>query len=444
MEFDTYANRDCIKLFLKSISFMENKSTGAYMKKQFHTELSRLQDMLSRHKPRTLFQPIVSIEDKQVLGFEAFSRGIVGDNTSDEADLVELFCNEEDPHLLFELDKICCRTALSRFKKFLKQRDSLCIFINLDARALSKACCDQHFISEVVREINIPARNIVIEISAECLSSEKGVLFVEYCRGKGFQISIDKVEHNSRLLGVLLESRPDFIKLQRSVWSDPADMTFNLSNIDYIVRNCASVDCVPIAIGVEQEDEALYLLQANLFCHQGYYYTRSKCVDEGSCNSVQGFLEAVERVNSKFKKLHAERIQDRKEHFFRIKSQIHKIASLFSDVPEGRFSALMKKILEKYDDVISLFVLNDNGEQITQRFARNMSKNDPKQYRAVMTMGSDHSLRDYFMHLLLGYENFVTPPQLSPFLSKPTIIVSYRFFNSTTSFYLLCVEFPAV
>ncbi|NDV23026.1 EAL domain-containing protein [Desulfovibrio sp. JC022] len=400
----------------------------------------QLESLLASHEVRTLFQPVVAINTKQVVGFEAFSRG---KEEGGDSSLVDLFDSEVDPAQLYELDKICCSQALQRFSKFLKQRSDFCLFINLDARALSKACCDKHFFVDIVSDVDVPVRNIVVEISSECLNEENGLKFIEFCRNKGFQICFDKVEHDSGLLAILLKGKPDYIKLQRSVWSDPSDPTFNVANIEHIVKSCAHVGCMPIAMGVESEDEVLYLLQANIFCHQGFFYTKSPGAGAENGDSVAGFLETVERIYAKFKKLHSERIKSRKEHFQKIKSNVNKIASLFSNASEEQFGVLLKRVLEKYDDVVSVFVLDEHGEQATQRFARDVSKDDPAQHRAILTKGSDHSLHDYFMHLLLGYDNFVTPPMYSPFYEESTILISIRFFSGPRTFHLLCVEFPA-
>ncbi|TIH17069.1 EAL domain-containing protein [Marinifilum sp. JC120] len=406
-------------------------------------EFANIRELLISNGIKTLFQPIVAIDRKDVVGFEAFSRVRLPDKGGSDATLVDLFGTNLKPAELYEIDKACCRQTLRRFKKFLQQRKSLCVFMNLEMRVISNSCCDRHFISEVVEEVDVPAHNIVIEISAECLSDPKGLPFVEFCRGKGFQISIDKVEHSSRLLAILLESRPDYIKLQRSVWSNPADSTYNIGSLEYIVKNCANIECTPIALGVEDEDEALYLLQANMFCHQGYYYTKDENCTGSECNSVGGFLESVNRINQKFIMLQSERIRDRKEHFFNIRAQIKSLTSLFADVNADRFEPTMRQILGRYDEVLSVFIIDENGIQLTPRLARDMLKDDPKQCWAARSKGSDHSMRDYFMHILLGYENFVTPPHPSPFSESDTVLVSFRFFSGFSHWYMLCVEYPA-
>ncbi|WP_421903298.1 EAL domain-containing protein [Maridesulfovibrio sp.] len=393
-------------------------------------------------KLKTLFQPIVSIDDKQVIGFEAFSREVKDGEEQRGMNINDLF-DTEDPAYLYDLDKSCCTKALYRFRKLLKSWGNISIFININVRALGVRCCEEHFISDLVKSGGVPLKNIVIEIASESLDEKNGLEFVEYCRGQGFQISIDKVEHDSRLLSILLQVKPDFIKLQRSIWSNPLDTTFNLGNLEYVVRNCTSVDCVPIALGIESEDEAMHLLQAKINCHQGYFYTRNRSTTSGAGDSVQGFVQTVELINSKFKQLQADRIKDRKKHFLDIRTQMKKISSLFIDIPEIKFKELLKRILRKYEDVVSIFVIDEHGIQVTPRLARNVSKDDLKQRRAVNTTGADHSMRDYYMHLLLGYDNFVTPPQLSPFTNFPTVIVSLRFFSGLKSFHLLCVEFPS-
>lgn len=410
-----------------------------------HTSCTRedINKIIDSKRVSTLFQPVVSIDKKAIIGFEAFSRGKL-----DEENLLEssdMFGCDLPPDVRLSLDAVCCNHSLKRFHKFLKGHPWLNLFLNIDGKVLEHLGHANHFLADLTRKSKVPPANIAIEIASDLMERPAVQSFVETCRDDGYCLSIDKVHKKSPLFEILLETRPDFVKLTSSLWEDPADSLFNVDNLKLIIRACRSIGCQPIAIGVENEDDALYLLQCDLYMQQGYYYTssrktRSKDRSEDGTN-VSGFLKTIEHVHDKFTKLKADIIANKKERFDSRHKMMQRAASKFSSLLPDEFEDALKAVMAGHTDVVSAFIVDGAGHQVTRRLPRDGALRSPRTLAAIRSQGEDHSMTDYHLHLLMGYERFVCPRAASPFLPKPTTLIALRFFTGLNKPYILCIEF---
>lgn len=399
---------------------------------------------LNSCKIKTLFQPIVSIAEKRIIGFEAFSKAKIKDKHNNYVGIKDIFKTEDDTNYLYQLDKNCCNNTLARFKNVIDKHNGQCLFINICSKSLRTKKDKEHFLFQSINDAKLKYENIVIEISQKYAAQSSSMSFIEACRQKNIQISIDKVELNSKLISILSKLRPDYIKLQTEAWEDSETRAYYSKNIELILNSCAKTNCTPIAIGVENEDKAIDLLKNCLYYHQGYYYTRSKNDSSSNSSLLGSFTQKIKYINSKFKNLNKEKIKIRKEYYFNLKKQINIISSLFRDISYDEINHTLKKIILNNENIISVFVINENGIQITDRIISKKHNNTKRVQSNLKLKGTDHSLEDYFLHILMGYENFTSTPHPSPISRKNSILVSIRFFIGLNNFYLLCIEFPSI
>ena len=389
----------------------------------------------------TLFQPVVCIDTKGITGFEAFSRGKINEQIIKSSELFE--CRLENDKR-FTLDALCCLHSLKGFHKFLAGHPWLRLFLNIDGRPLEYIEFAKHFLCDITKKSEVSPSNIVVEIGAELLDCKSVKNYMLSCRDEGYQLSIDKVHKRTHTMELVLEIKPEFIKFSSDVWADPADPLYNIDNLKLLVRSCSSIGCQSIGMGVESEDDALYLLQCGINMHQGYYYTKNHtagCDDDKHRGEVLGFIDSVEHIHAKYRQHKKELITQKKELFDSRHKMMRRIASKFSSLSPGEFEGAIKGLMESWEDAVSAFIVDEKGVQITNRIPFNSSLQSPKNLESIRTVGRDHSTRDFHLHLLLGYERFVCPLDASPFLPQQTTIVAARFFSGHNKIYILCVEF---
>lgn len=403
----------------------------------------RITRLIDTGRISTLFQPVVSIDRKTIAGFEAFSRGRLDDEHL--LNSTDMFDSGVPPEQLLSLDAICCHNSLKRFSKFLLGHPSLCLFLNIDGSVLDHVDHARHFLAEMTHRSQVPPANIAIEIAANHMKRPAVQDFARNCRDGGYLLSIDRVRKKTSVLEKLLQIKPDYVKLSPDMWGDPDDTLYNMDNVRIITRACRSNGCQPIAVGVENEDEALYLMQCDIFMQQGYYYTSSRktpareSAQEGS--NVSGFLETINHVHEKYTQLRKEIIADKRERFDRRHKVMQRAGSKFTSLLPDEFEDALKAVMADQPEIVSGFVIDGDGRQITRRIPRDGVLRSPKTQAAIRSKGLDHSMTDYHLHLLMGYERFVCPPDASPFLPRRTTLIAMRFFTGLEKPYVLCIEF---
>lgn len=217
---------------------------------------------------RTEFQPIVHLDTKEVVGFEALSRGPEGSEL--EAPMA-LLAAAHKVGRLGELDWLCRSRAVAQAAAS-GLPPSLAWFINVEAAGL-KIACPEH-----LRPAWASAREQVrmvleiVERDAD-VNAVRLVRASEQARINTWGVALDDVGAEPISLALLPILRPDVIKLDMSLLhgADPGAAASTIAAIrDYIEEHGAIV----LAEGVEtQENEELAKAFGAQF-GQGYRYGR--------------------------------------------------------------------------------------------------------------------------------------------------------------------------
>jgi EAL domain-containing protein (putative c-di-GMP-specific phosphodiesterase class I) len=112
----------------------------------------------------TVFQPIVSLRDGSVFGYEALSRG--PENT-DLRSPAAIFDRAKRYNMLWELEWLCRVTAI---ETVLKIRLQSRIFLNVNPKIMNDAKFRQGFTRECLSQYKLDPERIIFEIT------EKGVV----------------------------------------------------------------------------------------------------------------------------------------------------------------------------------------------------------------------------------------------------------------------------
>lgn len=218
----------------------------------------------------TLYEPIVNLETRELLGYEALSRGPAG--TAVEAPGA-LFAMAARTKLLFELDCLCRRNAL-RGARGLAPGTKL--FLN----CLPTAIRDPSFRGEALRQslehLQLEPHDVVLEIS-EKESIDNFAIFREardHFASLGLGIALDDTGVGYSSLEAVMELSPDFIKvdqvLVRSIDSDAPRQAL-LRGINALA---STLGAQVIAEGIETSEELATLQRLEIPFGQGYLLGR--------------------------------------------------------------------------------------------------------------------------------------------------------------------------
>jgi EAL domain-containing protein (putative c-di-GMP-specific phosphodiesterase class I) len=218
-----------------------------------------------------VFQPIVKLTNREILGYEALARG-VGDAALNTPKA--LFAAAAETDLLFELDCLCRRQALRQAKRL---PEGSKLFLNLLPCAIYDPAFEGDALRRTLQDHQLRPSDVVLEIS-ERESIENFAIFRELCdrySELGFKIAMDDVGAGYGSLEAVTELAPNYIKVDiafiRAIDSDPARRAV-LVALNGIARR---IGAQIIAEGIETPEQLETLKQLAVPYGQGYLLGRA-------------------------------------------------------------------------------------------------------------------------------------------------------------------------
>ena len=229
-----------------------------------------LQEVLLADQLSTVFQPIVELRRRQVLGYEALSRGPAGSVYQMPLRLFEM---AEEADLVFELDRKCRRRALAAA---ISLPSPAKLFVNVFPSAMYDPEFQGAALVRLAEDQGLSPDRVVLEIT-EKSAIENPDLFAEALAEItrfGFSIAVDDVGAGVSGLEKIAHLSPRYLKFDREL----------IKNIDssYIRREMTralkafadSIGSTIIAEGIERDGELRTLLDLGIEYGQGYLLGR--------------------------------------------------------------------------------------------------------------------------------------------------------------------------
>lgn len=268
-------------------------------------------ERILQHKLLTpLFQPLVTLSDGKILGYEALIRG-----PSDSAlhSPLLLFKTAQTFDLLEPLELLCRQLSINAFAA--AAVDGL-LFLNVNPLLLLTSDHPSGLTKSFIQQAGLQPERIVIELS-EQFQVEDTELFinaVKHYREFGFQIAIDDLGSGFSGLKLWSELQPDIVKIDRyfidQLHSDPIKKAF-VRNIIELAKNTGSLI---VAEGIETTEELITCRELGADIGQGYLLGRPQIECSGVPLSAISFLrkdkalplnESLEPVVSKIAAVNA-------------------------------------------------------------------------------------------------------------------------------------------
>lgn len=231
----------------------------------------RFLSLLFSESVRVVFEPIVKLESRQLLGYEALVRGEPG---SEFATPAQLFGAAVECDALFELDCLCRRTALNAADRL---PEGAKLFLNCLPSAINDPSLQDSALRDLLARHRLRPSDVVFEIS-ERESIDNFAVFREVCdhySALGFQIALDDVGVGYSSLEAVTELAPDYLKVDmsfvRGIHEDPArqEILKALTSIAW------RIDARIIAEGIETDAELKTLRELAISYGQGYRIGRA-------------------------------------------------------------------------------------------------------------------------------------------------------------------------
>lgn len=254
-----------------------------------------LEDILADRLLTPVFQPIVSLRDREILGYEALIRGPEGSALHSPHDL---FGAAETAGRLACLELLARQVSIQQFGLLgtdwqdnqsgrvedapaggapsMARISGARLFLNITPEALLDPDFRSGQTLEYLRQAGVSPRQVVIEITEHKPIEDYGVMreaFAHY-RAMGFAIAIDDLGAGYAGLRQWSELPPDYVKVDRHFIQDVHRQTGKRQFLHSICEIAHALGCKVIAEGVETAEELEVLYRLGVPYAQGFYFAR--------------------------------------------------------------------------------------------------------------------------------------------------------------------------
>lgn len=254
---------------LKNIQ-SNNTSILRYLHQEDYMNKKELDRIIRNSLIKSFYQPIVSLIDGLVIGYEALSRG--GDQSSIKSPL-ELIDLAKKYGRLMDLEYLMRKSAI---KHFTDKPDDTLLFINIDPDIIKEPSFRDGMTLEFLTLFNLKPENIVFEITENTAISDYDAFrdILRHYRSQGYSIAIDDVGAGYSGLKMIMETVPKYIKIDMDLIRDIDITPFKKAMIKALVSFGKDTGVKLIAEGIETTAELSVLLELGVDYGQGYVLGR--------------------------------------------------------------------------------------------------------------------------------------------------------------------------
>jgi EAL domain-containing protein (putative c-di-GMP-specific phosphodiesterase class I)/GGDEF domain-containing protein/CBS domain-containing protein len=220
------------------------------------------------------FQPIVSLAQRKIMGYEALIRG---PSDSSLHSPFNLFTTAEQFDLSTRLEFLCREITIQRYADLgIKEK----LFINASPLVLLQPEFKKGETLRLLDQYGVNPRSVVIELTEHKPADNYEIMraSAKHYRSMGFEIALDDLGAGYSGLRLWAELLPEFVKIDKHFIHGLNDDPIKLNFVRSIQSMASSLNCSVIAEGIETEDEFKAIEKLGITHAQGYYFARPTAI----------------------------------------------------------------------------------------------------------------------------------------------------------------------
>ena len=401
-------------------------------------ELDYFHSIISSKAIDVMFQPIVSVIRKSIIGIEGLSRGV-----GSEGEVIpplDLFIVAAQYDERVSLDRLCRERVIDSFTQIEQKNKDLLLFLNIDGSAITEEVVGSGFMINLANKYNLKPENIVLEIvESNIVDIAALTKFVNNQRNNGFLIALDDVGSGNSNLDRIAIIKPDILKIDRAIVQNIHIDYYKQEVFKSLVGLSKSLGTLVIAEGIESEGEAMKAIELGADMLQGFYFAIPQKVDS---TVLKSFKTPVRKLANQYSRYLSEKINIQKKRYKEYSEVIRLVLEDISTLEEKRFDFKLIEIIDSYDLFECLYILDPLGVQVTDTITpfSNLSRHKGLIFHPAKK-GEDHSLKKYYYFLKnMKLTKYLTEPYISLATGNLCITMSCVFKNVEGKKFILCVD----
>ncbi|MDL2264395.1 EAL domain-containing protein [Synergistaceae bacterium OttesenSCG-928-I11] len=216
---------------------------------------------------RSVYQPIVSLADGEILGYEALSR-ISDDHL--QMDIEQMFRTADRTNRAWELEALCRTKTLERAVDMGAEKK---LFLNVNPNIIHDDGFKNGFTKRRLEEYGLDFRNVIFEITERVavLDNHAFLSSIDHYKRQNYVIAIDDVGAGYSGLSVISDVRPNLIKLDMALVRNIDKDEIKQLLCKALANFTSGAGIKLIAEGIETEEELKTLIKLGVEFGQGYF-----------------------------------------------------------------------------------------------------------------------------------------------------------------------------
>lgn len=231
-----------------------------------------LKRIIVREEVAVLYQPIVSLRDFSIFGFEALSSAVGGAGI-ESAEM--LFALAEEVNLSTQLDRVCRRRALTNAQRWLGDAR---LFLNTNPRTVEEIGTREDALFHLFQNGGVPPNRVILEITERSAIGNMAVFeaTLNRFRDHGIGVAVDDAGAGYATLNTIARLKPDFLKFDMALVRDIDKDRVKQELLATVQELGRRVNARVIAEGIETRAELETLVRAGVDFGQGYLLSKPK------------------------------------------------------------------------------------------------------------------------------------------------------------------------
>lgn len=259
-------------------AFQELFATPPDQSAALATERHTVEEIIRDEAIFAVFQPIYSLRDGSLHGYESLSRV---QPPATDLNIESLFNSASRNGLSLALEMLCRKKALQRLKEVGLQGE---IFLNVCPALLLTEKHKPGFTADLLDMLAIDRSRVVFELTERTLISDYALFQrgIAHYRSQGYRIAIDDLGEGYAGLRMLSQVVPDYVKLARFLVKEIDGSPARQALAEALVCFSKKIGAAVIAEGIERPEELSYFRSIGTDLAQGYLLGRP--APDPACN----------------------------------------------------------------------------------------------------------------------------------------------------------------
>ncbi|MGD8717229.1 MAG: EAL domain-containing protein [Candidatus Zixiibacteriota bacterium] len=231
-----------------------------------------LKRIIVREEVEVLYQPIVSLKDYSIFGFEALSAA-AGGSGIEGAEM--LFALADEVNLSVQLDRVCRRRAFNHAHRWIGGAQ---LFLNTNPRTIEEIGTREDALFHLFQDGGVSPESLVLEITERSAIGNLAVFeaTLNRFRDHGIGVAVDDAGAGYASLNTIARLKPDYLKFDMALVRDIDKDRVKQELLSTVQELGHRVNAQVIAEGIETTAELETLTRAGVDYGQGYLLSRPK------------------------------------------------------------------------------------------------------------------------------------------------------------------------